>query len=108
MEIKNFFKSPSESVETAASEVGKNLSRTEQNAFLAYSIEDKPENKSQIAELAKQFGMSDADAKKMSLDGLRLLAKRALDKAQSVYETLSQLFQVKKRAQDSVINNIGR
>ena len=109
IEIKSsLFNSPTETIESGATEIGKNLSNAEQVAILAYSMEDSPNNKSQIIELAKRLGMSPKEASGMNLDGLRLLAKRALDKAQSVYETMSQLFSVKKRAQDTVINNIGR
>ena len=107
MEINNAYQFTKDTtVQTTAAQVGKNLSNTEKIAFEAYSLEDK--DKTQITDLARSLGATEKEAKSMNVEGLRILAKRALDKAQSLYEALSQLFQVKKRAQDSVINNIGR
>ncbi|RIL07919.1 MAG: hypothetical protein DCC75_09635 [Proteobacteria bacterium] len=89
-------------LDRSAVNVGNALSKAEDRLGRAFSLDES--NKSGVDKLAKELGAP----KGTTLEGLRLLAKHALDKASSVYEMLSQLFAQRKRTQDQVIQNIGR
>ena len=89
----------------SAYQAGLNLTKSEELALKAFTIDSSSSDaKTKIASLATQMGAP----KGITLEGLQLFAKRMLEKAQSSYELVSQLFSAKKRAQDVVIGNMGR
>ena len=91
----------------AARKVGNQLAEIEDAALEAFTISEASQER--IKDIAQRLGMIDSDKTvKISLDSLRIFAQHALQKAQSAYEMLSYLFQIKKRSADAVINNIGR
>jgi hypothetical protein len=91
-----------QSYNEAASNIGNGLSKAEDQTMKAFSLSET--DTAGIKALAKELGAKEPE--KMTLEGLRILAKHVLDKAQSAYEMLSQLFAAKKKAEDAVINNI--
>ena len=98
---------------TAAMQAGNNLNAAQDVFVQALSITDNSDTKT-LAKLAAQFGVKGeekTDEKGVtkttfSLEAIQMAAKRALDRAESTYNMMSQLFSQKKRAIDSIIQNL--